>query len=330
MATRERPLTKARGALGGAERRPPSRHNGFASRWTSQFRISAAMWPYVLRLRLRGMDYDFGSEPDQALAYTKCIREMRRILVEKRRIPPSAADRAILKSLEAAFDFQSAHLRYHFLKTMEAQSDTTLDHLIRGLRQLSNAIAGLPPNSKGVLNKRVVEIIGQTRFDSETFIAIVETITAALPQIGPRRLADNVLSVIHAEPGGASRPPIIDHWDAIPATTRVKVEGIVQANPSRSLVRWLDNVAYLLERERPARKRGAPRAISQVFVSRIATIWRTLRLHPGLAYDFFGGGGRVPSAFQRYCRAALTAVGDSTKISARQVANYKRNGARIR
>ena len=54
---------------------------------------------------------------------------------------------------------------------------------------------------------------------------------------------------------------------------------------------------------------------------------------PGLAYDFFlhpadddriGRGGRVESVFQRYCRAALTAVGDFTEISARQVANYKK------
>src|ERR1700730_18162049 len=64
-----------------------------ASRLLSQFRISAAMRPYVLRLRLRGTDFEFGSEPEQAVAYTKCIREMRRILVEKRRIPAIAADR---------------------------------------------------------------------------------------------------------------------------------------------------------------------------------------------------------------------------------------------
>src|ERR1700726_5082855 len=82
-----------------------------ASWLLSQFRISAAMRPYVLRLRLRGTDFEFGSEPEQAVAYTKCIREMRRILVEKRRIPAIAADRAILKSLEA-------------------------DHLIRNLREL--------------------------------------------------------------------------------------------------------------------------------------------------------------------------------------------------
>jgi hypothetical protein len=304
-----------------------------ASRLLSQFRISAAMRPYVLRVRLRGSDFDFGSDPEQAVAYTKCVREMRRILVEKRRIPAIAADRAILKSLEAAFDFQSANLRYLFLKTMEAQSHTTLDHLIRGLRQLSNAVAQLPPNSKGELNKRVVGIIGQAQFNSEMLIEIVETITAALPEIGPCRLAENILSLIHPEPDEARRAPIIDQWEAMPATTRVKVEGMVPANPSRSLVRWLDKVADLLEGEQPARKRGAPRSISRAFVWHIATIWRTLGLNAGLAYNFLlhpanddriGRGGRVESLFQRYCRAALTAVGDPTEISARQVVNYKK------
>lgn len=302
-----------------------------ASRLLSQFRISAAMRPYVLRLRLRGTDFEFGSEPEQAVAYTKCIREMRRILVEKRRIPAIAADRAILKSLEAAFDFQLAHLRYWFLKTTEVQSHTTLDHLIRNLRERRNAIALLPPNSKGELNKRVVGIIARAQFDSEAFIEIVETITAVLPQIGPRRLADDILSLFRPEPD--RRPPIIDQWEAMPATTRVKVEAMLGAKPSRSLVGWLNDVADLLEEEQPACKRGAPRSISRVFVSRIAAIWRTLGLEPGLAYDFFlhpadddriGRGGRVESVFQRYCRAALTAVGDSTEISARQVANYKK------
>ena len=135
----------------------------------SQFRTSAAMRHYALRVRLRGTDFEFGSEPEQAVAYTKCVSEMRRILVGKHRVAAIAADRAILKSLEAAFDFQLAHLRYRFLRTMEGQSRANLDRLVRGLRQLSNAIAQLPPNSKGELNKRVAgpeAILKPTQFFS--------------------------------------------------------------------------------------------------------------------------------------------------------------------
>jgi len=305
-----------------------------ASMLLSQFRISAAMRPYLLRVKLRGTDFNFGFKPEQAVAYTKSVGDMRRILVKNGHISAIAADRAILKTLEAAFDFQLAAARYRFLKRIEAQSHTTLDHLIRLFRQISRAIAQLPPKSKGELNKGVVGIIGQGQFDSEVFIEIVERINAILSQIGPRRLADKIRSLIHPEPCEARRPPIFDQWEAMPATTRVKVERMLQASSPRSLVRWLDNVADLLERERPTGKQGPPRSISQAFVSRVATIWRPLGLSPGLAYnlllhpatdDHVGRGGRVASAFQRYCRAALTAVGDFTKISARQVVNYKRS-----
>ena len=303
------------------------------SRLLSQFRISAALLPYVVRVRLRGWNFDFGANPEAAAAFTSRIAEMRRILVA-RRISVVAADRAILKTLEAAVDFQLAELRYRSLKMMEVQSQVTLDSLIQGLRKLSNAIAQLPPTPKGRLNKRVSAILRQATFDSEVFIEIVETITAALPKVAPRRLADNVFSIIHPELREGRRSPLIDQWEAMPATTRMKVEGLMQqANPSTSLVKWLNRLVDLLGRERPARKRGAPRSITQAFVSRTAAIWRTLGLNAGLAYDFFlhpgkgveiGRGGRVESGFQRYCRVALTAFGDPTEVSARQVANYKK------
>ena len=83
-------------------------------RLLGQFCISSAMRPYVLRLRLRGSDFEFGTTPERAAAFTKCIGDMRRILLKKGRVRPIAADRAILKSLEAAFDFQLAGLRYRF------------------------------------------------------------------------------------------------------------------------------------------------------------------------------------------------------------------------
>lgn len=303
-----------------------------SNRLLPQFRISADMQPYVLRIRLRGLDFDFGSDPEAAVAFTKCIGGMRQILL-RRRISAIAADRAILKTLEAAIDFQLTDLRHRSLKTIEAYSYRTLDHLIRELRQLSHAIGQLPPTSKGILNRRASALIEQRPFDSDVFIQIFEKIIAVVPELAPRKLAENIFSLVKSEQTGDRRPPIIDRWESMPATTRVKVEELVQAVPSRSLARWLDNIADLLEQERPARKRGAPRSIIQAFVSRIATIWRSLGLKPGLAYNFFlypdtddciGRGGRVESAFQRYCRAALTAVGDPTEISARQIVNFKR------
>jgi hypothetical protein len=180
-----------------------------------------------------------------------------------------------------------------------------------------------------------VENTGQLQLNTAHTERIWPKIAKTLPDIAPRRSAHEIFSLIHSDLAGARRPLIVDQWEAMPAITRVAVEGVLQAaNRSHSLGRWLDDVAGFLDRERPARKRGAPRSITQVFVSRVAAIWRTLGLSPGLAYDFqlhpatdnrIGRGGRIESVFQRYCRAALTAVGDFREISARQVANYKKN-----
>jgi hypothetical protein len=64
----------------------------------------------------------------------------------------------------------------------------------------------------------------------------------------------------------------------------------------------------------------------------VRLIWSELGLEAGLAYNFFlhpatqdriGRGRRVESGFQRYCHGALNALGDVSKISARQVLNAK-------
>ncbi len=304
-----------------------------ADRLLSQFRVSLAMKSYVLRIRLRGSDFDFGSTPETAASFTKCIMEMRRILLKRRQVSTLAADRAILKSLEAAVDFQLAYLRYCSLKTIQSQSLDVLDCLICNLRELADAIAQLPPIAKGQLNKKVTAILIQAAFDTEVFIEIITAITSTLPQLAPRRRANHILSIIHPEPTDGRRSPMIDQWETMPATTRLEIEVLLQqSKPLISLVQWLNQLVDLLDHCRPPRRVGAPRSISQTFILRIAAIWRSLGLHVGLAYDFFlhpptageiGRGGRVESSFQSYCRAALTAFGDATTISARQITNYK-------
>jgi hypothetical protein len=301
----------------------------------SQFRITASMQHYVLRLRLRGGDYDFGSDSEAAVAFTKHIGEMRRILMEKR-IPAIVADRAILKTLEAAVDFQLAAIRYRFIKIMEDQSHGALDRLIDTLRKLRDAIARLPPRSKGELNRQITEVLCQPIFDTEVFIDLIEALAAALPKLSPERHAKSALAIIDSEPKEGRRSPVIDMWETMSATTRVSVEGLIEPTTSTSLVPWLGRLVDLLHRERPTRKPGVPRAITRVFVSRVAAIWRTLGLNPGLAYNFFlypatdeeiGRGGRTESRFQRYCHAALAAFGDLTEISARQVQQVRKSGA---
>src|SRR4029079_3381017 len=158
-------------------------------RLLGQFRISAAMKPYVLRVRLHGSDFDFGSDPKAAVSFTNSVDEMRRIL-HKKRVPTAAADRAILKSLKAAVAFQLADLRYRAVKTMHGQSLDMLDRLIQSLRQLADAVAQLPPTSKGKLNKKVSLLLQQAQFDTEIFIEIIVSITATLPVLTPPRIVD--------------------------------------------------------------------------------------------------------------------------------------------
>jgi hypothetical protein len=57
------------------------------------------MRPYVLRLRLRGQDFDFGNSPEAAVRFSKCIRDMESILLSYR-ITKSAAHRVIGQTLE--------------------------------------------------------------------------------------------------------------------------------------------------------------------------------------------------------------------------------------
>jgi hypothetical protein len=293
-----------------------------------QFGISPAMQPYALRIRLRASHFGIGSDTERTTALEECVSEMKRILVNKG-ISNSRADLAILRSLEAAYDFQMSKIRYLSQRAMRDKPDDILDRLILSLRQLAMSVMALPPNSKRTLNQRLGGLIDQTPLDSETFIQIIEAIIAALPQIEPRRRADDVLLFIRPEPD--RRPPIIDQWEAMPATTRINVERLLGARPSNSLLSWLNNVAGLLDLERPMRKRGPPHAIVRIFVLRIGRIWESLGLKAGLAYrnasrkdDWTIRERRVASVFQRYCHAVLSVVENSTRISARQVDNFKK------
>jgi hypothetical protein len=177
----------------------------------------------------------------------------------------------------------------------------------------------------------VSTLLRHPAFDTEVFIDLIETIIATLPSLSPRRRAEEALVIVRPELTEGERSPIINLWEAMPATTRMKVEGMMRHAKPASVVAWLNGVAARLDRERPTQKLGGPLSSLRCFVSRMASIWSQLGLNPGLVYDFHlrgaddgvSSGGRVESGFQRYCRIALAAVGEVTKISARQVTNAK-------
>ena len=98
------------------------------SRLLSQFRVSVAMKPYVLRVRLRGSDFDFGSDPETAATFTKCINEMRRILVKKRHVSAITADRAILKTCNSSSGANSTKSWSGSLEPLSTRNDAKGRH----------------------------------------------------------------------------------------------------------------------------------------------------------------------------------------------------------
>ena len=288
------------------------------------FRISAAMRPYVLRLRPRGQDFDFLSDPDTTAIFNEGIKEMESILIA-RRVPIHDAHRANQRSLEAAVDIQFEDLRRDSIKTMNARRRDAQDCLIDCLRDLADAIAKLAPNSKSELKIQVSSILRQPVFDTEVFIDAIGAIAAALPKASPRCHAENALKIIYPAIGQGRRSPIVDYWEAMRPTTRGEAERILQRRKHvTSTVGWLNAVADLLNGLK--QQGGAPHSILQPFAFRVASIWRDLRLEPGLAFypgNKFRSACWVKSRFQRYCDAALAAFGDARSVSGRQVRQAK-------
>jgi hypothetical protein len=75
-------------------------------------------------------------------------------------------------------------------------------------------------------------IIRQPAFDTEVFIDLIQTIAAALTESSPQRRARDALAIIYRGPTEGGRSPVVDLWEAMPATSRVSVEALTkQAKP---------------------------------------------------------------------------------------------------
>lgn len=304
----------------------------------SGFRISGKMQPYVLRLRLRGRDFDFGNGPEAAARFSKCIRDMERILFSCR-ITNSAAHRVIGQTLEIAVDFALEELRRSATKERNAAAQTALNRLIKHLRDLANVIAEFPPFESGRLYQQVTAVLDRSPFDTEVFIEVIDTISASLPTLSPRRRVDEALDIINPNDGAGAigwpdsdqlpvrRSPLIEYWETMPAITRANAERTLRDKPRPFNAAWLRYAASLLDRERP---RGRPPySPMRRFAFPVAKIWRERGLRVGLAHKCEGyRGGPVDSRFQRYCHAALTAVGLTDRVSAHLVPAKNLPGSR--
>ena len=107
---------------------------------------------------------------------------------------------------------------------------------------------------------------------------------------------------------------IINGWEAIRPVLRTAVEAKLQGMSSQyDAAGCLLHVCDLLRESAP--RRTTKTAYTIGFGVRIAWIWHLLGLRVGTAYDGYNGKS-FDSLFQRYCAAALRAVGDDhSKIS---------------
>jgi hypothetical protein len=290
---------------------------------------------FANRLRLRLKDLGL-TDPDSVQRLDRARQEMRDIL-KKNKVTGAAAKLAIEQALDAAADYQMEALRAEQVVQSHALAREQLRDLIRHVEQLSDAIAKLPPLSKGQIN-RLIDDKDWTEFDAEIFAQLFQELLDMLSQLSPQRLANDVgveirenLHLRHdpvvAWTERTAPPAVTELWDCMPAETRSAVEAELRAwtPPTRGQVTaFLDHLRTLLEKKWPGGRPGRRRALVSAYLKRIAAIWQRLDLHVGLAR----GGSRVKeaeSSVQRFARIALAAVGDNSTVSARQIENLKKN-----
>jgi hypothetical protein len=288
-------------------------------RLVKPLRLSKQMRPYVERMRLGTKDLDL-SGPTTASQFERNRQDMRRILVAAK-IPGAKIRPAIEMTLHAAVDHRLQGMRQDDRRRDRLRSKDAVEKLIKRLTELAAAITKLPPTAKKRLNT-IVARHTEEYFDTETFAAIITDIAAALPMLAPRKRAQDAFDVIDQPIAGIVRtapPEIIELWETMSAETRQQIEQKLRRSlAKKSAIEFLPQLARLLERFLPQSKAGRPRTIQRQYVERVGKIWRSLGLRVGRAYD--GSKGRsVESRFQRYCGLALTAVGDSSQISGRQI-----------
>jgi hypothetical protein len=298
------------------------------------FKVTSRMKPYANRIRLRVAHLDL-TDLNNKRRLENARREMTDLLIKKKKVRKKLAQQAVIQALDIAADHQLEALRRRQNLTALTRSQSSLERLLEQLDALTHEISKLPLLAKGKINEIVA---GQDweNFDTETFSELIHAMIHALSKSSPTRIADKVRSAI-IEPLRASKhpavaqiirtapPTILDLWDVIPAQTRTRVEAKLQTwvPPSqRPAIKFLNRLISLLERCRPRLIKGRRHAIERRFGRRLASIWRGLGLHVGRAFD--GEYNRhVESSFQLFARLALTAVGDDSLISNRQIENLK-------
>jgi hypothetical protein len=298
------------------------------------------MRPYVNRMRLKLADLDLDA-PGAHPRFENAKKEMRAIL-DKKRISGADSDEAIKQALEAAANHQLEVLRRNKHDQDRERAEKDLHLLQQHFQNLVRSFEKLPPGSKAKLNA-VVAAQDWRNFDSDMFGELIRDSVTAVSQLSPARTAEQVREAICELPSGARNDPVVREvpratpdtlllWESISPQTRSAVEAGLRnwQPPARApTISFFTQFNALLARHRPASAPGRRISVDRSYLEKIVKIWTRLGLRVGVARD----GSKleaVESAFQRFARLALAAVGDDSKISTRQVDNVKKSKARHR
>jgi hypothetical protein len=256
------------------------------------------------------------------------------ILIGKK-IRPCEAKKVITRTLAMSANHQLEFLRRARNFEELSRGNKAIEQLKTLVDSFAQVLARLPSASKGKINKIIIAQDWQD-FDGEAFADLISALICTLTQVSPKRIANEARLILIDGPKHSndpvvrrivrtSAPAILDLWETIPAQTRIKAEASIRNLSScKSAVKFFRHAATVLTN--PQLKMGRRPPIEQQFARQIAQIWGALGLHVGRAYH---GGDRgqwahhYPSPFQRFCDLALEAVGDSARISWRQVAAAK-------
>jgi len=320
------------------ETRAPADEQGVGAdakhRLATNVRISRKMRPFVWRMHLRLEHLDV-ADPEAFHRLDRAKQQIRKIL-KKKNVAVAAAEQAVKEALDAAVDYQAQALRAEQADQRNARAKEHLRRLMRHIEQLSNAVAKLPPLSKGKLNRIIIEQ-NWAEFDSEAFRQMFRKLLDSVSELSPRRFANDAGAAIQEtletrnDPVVAwyarqAPPALIELWEYLPDATRSAAEAALRGwiPPTRGQVlAFLAYLNSLLEKHWPKSDRRKRRALLGAYLNKLAAVWKRLNLDVGLAR----GGSRekkAESLFQQFARLALAGIGDNSIISLRQIANLKK------
>jgi hypothetical protein len=261
---------------------------------------------------------------------------LKRKKVQKTKVRRAAVER----TLEIAAYHQLERSRRERYLENQAEAIQGLDRLLKHVERIARAISELTPNAQAELNG-IMSSQDLRHFDTEMLAELVHTMMSAT--LSPDRVADEMRSAMSVASIKSSNdlcvreiprsgpPVVLELWELMPARTRSAVEhGIRERSPKRALA-FFRHLAGELKKHSPQPKRIRRPPVVRFFGDRVADVWSELGLQVGRAYrgdTIETSAHHVESDFQKFCRLALTAVGDDSRISGRQIGVLKaRRGA---